>query len=118
MSDFSDREDRMLIQHAVLEISWREIATKMKTRKTPEQLRLRVACLKKRFGNVLSNFPRWYFLKLANSTCRKSLQRPNLPQPQRRRENVRSAATDVGRFAAVGKVVKQVNQMKCSNVPI
>jgi hypothetical protein len=72
MSDFSDKEDRILIQlthrHDVAKgkkIPWREIAMKMKTKKTPEQLRLRVVCLKKRFGNILANFPRWYFLKPA-----------------------------------------------------
>jgi hypothetical protein len=68
MSNFSDKEDRMLIQlvhqHNVAKakrISWSDIATQMKTKKTREQLRLRVVCLKKRFGNILANFPRWYF---------------------------------------------------------
>jgi hypothetical protein len=96
MSDFSDREDRMLIQlvnqHTVFkgkQISWIGIAKKIKSRKSPEQLRLRVACLKKRFGNVLSNFPRWYFLKPAT----RKFQQPNLQQPQRQREDVASAIT-------------------------
>ena len=95
----------MLIQlvhrHTVLKgerISWRDIGKKMKSRKSPVQLRLRVACLKKRFGNVLSKFPRWYFLK---SSSRKS-QQSNLPLPQRQRENVTSAA-------AVQKVVQRVS---------
>lgn len=68
MSDFSDKEDRMLIQlvhqHNAAKgkkTSWIDIAAKMKTKKTPDQLRLRVACLKKRFGNILTNFPSWYF---------------------------------------------------------
>jgi hypothetical protein len=69
MSDFSDKEDRMLIQlvhqHYIAKgkrPSWINIAAKMKTKKTPNQLRLRVACLKKRFGNVLASFPPWYFM--------------------------------------------------------
>lgn len=68
MSDFSDAEDRMLIQllyqHNARKgkrTSWVDIAAKMKTKKTPTQLRLRVVCLKKRFGNIVANFPRWYF---------------------------------------------------------
>ena len=85
MSNFSDREDRMLIQlvhqHTVLKgnmIPWKDIVKIMRSRRSPEQLRLRVSCLKKRFGNVLPNFPRWYFMKPAS---RKS-QQPKLLQPQ------------------------------------
>jgi hypothetical protein len=108
MSDFSDREDRMLIQlvhqHTVFkgkQISWIGIAKKMKSRKSPEQLRLRVACLKKRFGNVLSSFPRWYFLKPLS----RKLHKPNLQQLRRQREDVTSAA-------AAQNVVQPVSQMK------
>jgi hypothetical protein len=85
MSNFSDKEDRMLIQLAHRQnvakgkISWSSIATKMRTKKNPEQLRLRVVCLKKRFGNILANFPRWYF-----ETAKPS---------EVRHKNVRSVAT-------------------------
>jgi len=111
MSDFSDREDRMLVQlvqQTALKgkkISWRDIAKKMKSRKSPVQSRLRITCLKKRLGNVISNFPRWYFLKPAS----RKFQQPNLQQPQRQKENVTSTAT-------VQKVVQKVSQMKCLSV--
>jgi hypothetical protein len=72
MSNFTDNEDRMLIQLVHQQnvvkgkrISWIDIATQMKTDKTREQLRLRVVCLKKRFGNIIANFPRWYFFETA-----------------------------------------------------
>ena len=92
---------QLVHQHTVLKgntISWKDIVKKMKSRKSPVQLRQRVACLKKRFGNVLSNFPRWYFLKPAS---RKS-QKPNLLQPQWQRKNIASAAA-VQKSGAEGK---------------
>ena len=108
MSDFSDKEDRMLVQlvyqHIGKRISWTNIAKKMKSKKRPEQLRLRVTCLKKRLGNGLSNFPRWYFLKPVSSKFQQ-------PKPQRQRENVTGAA-------GVQNVVQKVRQMKCLSVKI
>ena len=68
MSDFSDEEDRKLIQLLYQDnamkgkrISWVNIAAKMRIKKTPNQLRMRVVCLQRRFGNILAHFPRWYF---------------------------------------------------------
>jgi hypothetical protein len=64
MSDFSDKEDKMLVQLAIQQelngikrISWIEISKKMRSKKRPDQLRLRLACLKKRFGKELLKFP-------------------------------------------------------------
>lgn len=72
MSDFTDNEDKMLVQlvrdHELeapkgARIPWKAIAQKMQTKKSPEQLRLRVRCLKRRFGESAANFPRRYFLR-------------------------------------------------------
>ena len=67
MSIFSDKEDKMLIQLVQREearnksrISWIQIAEKMKSKKRPEQLRLRVKKLKQRFGIDFSKCPAWY----------------------------------------------------------
>lgn len=67
MSDFSDKEDKMLIHLALREeangksrISWVRIAKRMRTKKRPEQLRLRVHKLKERFGTDLTKYPAWY----------------------------------------------------------
>ena len=71
MSNFTDNEDRVLVQLARdYEVSptwtkrtpWKDIASKMGTAKRPEQLRLRIRCLKRRYGDTLSNFPSWYFV--------------------------------------------------------
>jgi tRNA G46 methylase TrmB len=76
MADFSDKEDQRLVQLLIehekkgqKRVSWIEIANLMKSRKSPEQLRLRLACLKKRFGKVLVKFPHRY---LANLQGKKS----------------------------------------------
>ena len=70
MSDFTDDEDKMLVQLVrdyQLEvpkgarIPWSAIAQKMQTKKHPEQLRLHFRCLKRRFGESAANFPRRYF---------------------------------------------------------
>lgn len=68
MSDFTDKEDQVLIRFAVREkargnsrIPWGKIAKLMRSKKRPEQLRLRVVCLKKRFGADLTKFPPRYF---------------------------------------------------------
>lgn len=86
MADFSDNEDRLLVQLAQQQevqgktrLSWALIAKQMpSTHKTPEQLRLRLVHLKKRFGNDLARFPRWYFVQRAKrSVCRRREQRRN-----------------------------------------
>jgi hypothetical protein len=70
MADFSDIEDRTLVQHVFhgrqgqKRISWIKIAKQMKSCKQPSQLKLRLACLKKRFGKELIKFPRWYFTNM------------------------------------------------------
>jgi hypothetical protein len=98
MADFSDKEDRMLIQlvhkQTVLKgkrISWRDIARRIKSRKSPEQLRQRVVCLKKRFGNVLSSFPRWYFLE---PVSRKSQQSNSLQRKRKSENTVQKVASE------------------------
>jgi hypothetical protein len=78
MADFSDNEDRLLVQLAQKQeakgksrMSWALIAKQMaSTRKTPEQLRMRLVNLKKRFGNEVARFPRWYFVqRVKRSGC-------------------------------------------------
>ena len=73
MSDFTDNEDKMLVQlvsnHECTaakgtKISWKAIAKKMKSKKHPEQVRLRFRCLKRRFGESAAGFPRRYFLRI------------------------------------------------------
>ena len=72
MSDFTDNEDKILVQlvrdHELeapqgTRIPWTSIAQKMQTNKHPEQLRLRFRCLRRRFGESAVNFPRRYFLR-------------------------------------------------------
>jgi hypothetical protein len=84
MADFSDKEDRLLVQlvlqqetrSATRSISWTLIAKKMRSRKkSANQLRMRIVNLKKRFGSDLSRFPRWYFMSPSTKdrrTCNKS----------------------------------------------
>ena len=68
MSNFSDKEDKMLIQLMLQtndksRISWSRIANRMRTKKLPEQLRLRVNKLKQRFGTDFAKCPAWYMNK-------------------------------------------------------
>ena len=67
MADFTDKEDQALIRFAAREeargnsrIPWGKIAKLMRSKKRPEQLRLRVVCLRKRFGTDLTKFPPRY----------------------------------------------------------
>lgn len=67
MADFTDKEDQALIRFAAREeakgnirVPWGKIAKMMRSKKRPEQLRLRVVCLKKRFGTDLTKFPPRY----------------------------------------------------------
>jgi hypothetical protein len=68
MSNFSDREDRHLVQLAVVHgdqqqrISWAQVAKKMKySGKDSRTLRLRLATLKHTHGKILQNSPAWFF---------------------------------------------------------
>jgi hypothetical protein len=112
MSNFSDKEDRILIQlvhrHDISKgkrTSWINIAAKMKTKKTPQQLRLRVVCLKKRFGEIIANFPRWYFQTPKPSSY-------NGSKNGREIATLRSAATIMAQSreaVVVQQLVKKVN---------
>ena len=113
MSDFSDKEDRMLIQlshqHNAVKgkrTSWVDIAAKMKTKKTPNQLRLRVVCLKKRYGNILANFPRCYFEKAKLQSHNRSKNRGVLA-PVRCVGTI--IAQSVGEAAAAQQLVQKVS---------
>ena len=88
MPNFTDDEDRMLVQLVrnyeaaplcVSRIPWKDIASKMKSKKHPEQLRHRIRCLKRRFGDIISNFPSWYFISPS------SRGRPLKPRSQKER---------------------------------
>jgi hypothetical protein len=87
MSSFTDEEDRALVQLAIQQarngqkrISWITIAKTMSTKKSPEQLRLRLAGLKKRFGNELARFPRWYHIQKLDQQCSKQKVRGGEPE--------------------------------------
>ena len=115
MSDFSDKEDRMLIQllhqHNAKgkRASWVDIAAKMKTKKTPNQLRLRVVCLKKRFGNILANFPRWYF-QTAKLQSHNRSKNGGVLAPVRDVAPVRSVATIMAQSVAEAVAAQQLVQ--------
>jgi len=68
MSDFSDAQDRRLVhlacayQRRGLNISWSEIAKKMKGMST-KKLSNRLKTLQNRHGKHIAHFPSWYFIK-------------------------------------------------------
>ena len=116
MSDFSDKEDRMLIQLLHQQnyatgkrTSWIHIAAKMRTKKTPDQLRLRVVCLKKRFGNILANFPRWYF-QTAKLQSHNRSKNGGVLAPVRDVATVRSVATIMAQSVAEAVAAQQLVQ--------
>jgi hypothetical protein len=83
MSDFTDNEDKQLVQlvrdHELqapkgTRIPWTAIGQKMQTKKHPEQLRLRFRCLRRRFGESAVNFPRRYFLRIQKIPIQKEVE--------------------------------------------
>ena len=70
MSDFTDNEDRQLVQLALMfsrnrrQILWDRLTQEMKgTKKSKEALRQRLKTLKRTHGRNLENFPAWFFKK-------------------------------------------------------
>ncbi|KAL3670270.1 hypothetical protein V7S43_004583 [Phytophthora oleae] len=70
MSDFTDAEDRQLVQLARVfsrssqQIPWDKLAQKMKcTKKPKDALRQRLKTLKRKHGRNLEEFPPWFFIK-------------------------------------------------------
>ncbi|CAI5720405.1 unnamed protein product [Hyaloperonospora brassicae] len=70
MSDFTDDEDRQLVQLALQflrsrrQILWDTLTQQMKgTKKPKEALRQRLKTLKRTHGRDLGNFPAWFFRK-------------------------------------------------------
>ncbi|KAG7388335.1 DNA-directed DNA polymerase alpha catalytic subunit pol1 [Phytophthora pseudosyringae] len=70
MSDFTDDEDRQLVQLASVlsrngrQILWENLTQQMKgTKKPKEVLRQRLKTLKRTHGRSLENFPAWFFKK-------------------------------------------------------
>ncbi|TDH68912.1 hypothetical protein CCR75_004158 [Bremia lactucae] len=68
MSDFTDDEDRQLVQLAHLfsrkgrQILWGTLTQRMKgTTKSKEALRQRLKTLKRTYGRNLEDFPEWFF---------------------------------------------------------
>ena len=101
MADFTDKEDQALIRFAAREeargnirVPWGKIAKMMRSKKRPEQLRLRVVCLKKRFGTDLTKFPPRYLCtskseqhkKLASSWETKNVREVRSPEQDRERK--------------------------------
>lgn len=75
MSDFSDAQDRRLVQLACMyerrgsKISWVHIASKMKGKSTTK-LANRLKTLQNRHGKQVLRFPVWYFVKSQIKTKR------------------------------------------------
>lgn len=103
MSNFSDREDRHLVQLAVVyggqqqRISWAQVAKKMKySGKDSRTLRLRLATLKHTHGKILQNFPAWFFkppTSRSPSSARPPRRSANQPfEPPRTGESPHSLA--------------------------
>ncbi|EGZ22454.1 hypothetical protein PHYSODRAFT_433994, partial [Phytophthora sojae] len=68
MSDFTDAEDRQLVQLALAflrhgrHILWDQLKKRMKgTKKPKEALRQRLKTLKRTYGPDLKDFPEWFF---------------------------------------------------------
>ena len=88
MSNFSDAEDRVLVQlvatyqHVGRRVKWSELDQDMKrtiaTTKTPHQLRMRLKTLTNRFGRLVTAFPRRY-LDTVNPTDAESPICPAVP---------------------------------------
>lgn len=79
MSDFSDAQDRRLVQLACMyehrrsKISWVQIARKMKGQSTTK-LANRLKTLQNRHGKQVLHFPAWYFVKSQSKTKRSSIK--------------------------------------------
>ena len=85
MADFSDLEDKRLVQIALkceikgVRICWHKVAHQFRRWKTnPEKLRPRLKHLKTRHGPKLCDFPRRYFAASTTVTTR-GLAPPNAP---------------------------------------
>ncbi|KAL4100434.1 hypothetical protein PRIC1_008226 [Phytophthora ramorum] len=92
MSDFTDAEDRQLVQLALVyqrkgrQIMWGRVALQMRdTKKSKEVLRQRLKTLKRTHGRNLEKFPKWFFKgsstqRLHTNTSVKLVQSDNLVQ--------------------------------------
>ena len=104
MSNFSDKEDRALVQFALKQegarkghMSWEQIAKQMRTKKSPEQLRCRMNSLKARHGTRIADFPRWYFVKAPRHKIRQgeTSRHSKREEEQQARDLDRKAAQDL-----------------------
>jgi hypothetical protein len=95
MCDFTDAEDRKLVQLASkyekrgLKRSWLKIAKTMRG-KSPAKLANRLKTLRNRYGRMVRDFPRWYFIQ-----TRRPITNPRtktLPPPQHTIHHVPSTA--------------------------
>jgi hypothetical protein len=66
-TSFTDNEDKLLVQIALqferegLRITWAYVARRMKTKRSANELRLRLTSLKSTYGKTISTFPRCFF---------------------------------------------------------
>eukprot|EP00644_Phytophthora_capsici_P018676 jgi/Phyca11/51902/gw1.128.16.1 len=66
-TSFTDTEDKLLVQIAYqferegLRVTWSYVARRMQTRRSSNELRIRLASLKRTYGKLLQNFPRCFF---------------------------------------------------------
>lgn len=72
MSDFSDHEDRLLVQFALVferqgdRVAWDQLTKRMRaegSRRSKRALQQRLKTLKRTHGRQLTQFPRWFFRK-------------------------------------------------------
>lgn len=110
MSDFSDYEDRLLVQFALAyerqgdRISWDELTMRMRdegSRRSKYVLQQRLKTLKRTHGKQVNQFPRWFF--------RKALVEPNAKS--------KSVANPTGKAAARAKSGDAAQTLSLSGCP-
>ncbi|RLN05980.1 hypothetical protein BBJ28_00016345 [Nothophytophthora sp. Chile5] len=87
MSDFTDDEDRQLVQLALVflrrgrQVVWEQLTRQMRATKQPkEALRQRLKTLKRTYGRNLERFPPWFFKEpFSNAVPTQCLRVPRRP---------------------------------------
>ncbi|ETI31400.1 hypothetical protein F443_21627 [Phytophthora nicotianae P1569] len=81
-TSFTDAEDKLLVQIAYefekegIRVTWSYVARRMRTMRPSNELRIRLASLKRTYGKSLHDFPRCFFAS-SNGTALLSKRRPS-----------------------------------------
>ncbi|KUG01268.1 hypothetical protein AM587_10001002 [Phytophthora nicotianae] len=81
-TSFTDAEDKLLVQIAYefekegIRVTWSYVARRMRTMRPSNELRIRLASLKRTYGKSLHDFPRCFFAS-SNGTALLSRRRPS-----------------------------------------